>query len=287
MFRQNRLAVARGLGLAVALCAWSVSALAEDSPQLPWQAGGSTYAIGSVSEIDLPEDYIFLDQPGTMRLMELTQNPVSGTELATVAPTSEGESWFLVFEFEDTGYVKDDEAEDLDPDAILSSIREGTKAGNEERRKRGWPTVEIQGWQEPPRYDSFTNHLSWAISARSEGHEIVNRNVRLLGRGGVMSATLVSDPMALASASRRADQLLTHFRYTEGNTYAEFNARTDKIAEYGLGALIVGGGAAALVKSGLLARFWKVIVAGAVGVAAVVRRFFRGRSATEEPITRV
>ena len=37
--------------------------------------------------------------------MELTQNPVSGQEVGTVAPVSDDEGWFLVFEWDEIGYV--------------------------------------------------------------------------------------------------------------------------------------------------------------------------------------
>ena len=63
------------------------------------------------------------------------------------------------------GYVSDDEKDELDAEAILDSIRQGTEAGNEEREKRGWPTMNIVGWHEEPHYDENTNNLSWAIIA--------------------------------------------------------------------------------------------------------------------------
>ena len=42
-----------------------------------------------------------------------------------------------------------------------------------------------------------------------------------------------------------------------------------------------------LVKSGLLARFWKLIVVGVVAAGAAITRFFRGTRAEDQEITRV
>jgi uncharacterized membrane-anchored protein len=218
--------------------------------------------------------------------MELNENPVSGNELATIAPIRDDETWFLVFEFDEVGYVSDDEMDSLDADAILTSFREGTEAGNEERRKRGWSTMSIVGWHEAPHYDSRTNNLSWAIIGESEGRRSINRIVKVLGRRGVMSVTLVAAPADLTTAVPHADALLDHYRFLSGNTYAEYLPGTDKLAQYGLTALVVGGAGAALLKSGLLAKLWKPLLAALVAMGVGLKRlFFSGRSAQHDPET--
>lgn len=256
-----------------------------EEPQLRWQQGPATAPIGDgLAEIEVGESYIYLDDAGTRKLLELSQNIVSGDELATLAPVSDTEQWFLIFEFEESGYVSDEEKDDLDAEAMLASIREGTEAANEERRRRGWQEMTIVGWSEPPHYDWRTNNLSWAIEGSSGGEPNVNRIIKLLGRRGVMTATLVASPAELASAIPQVDSLLDSYRYTEGNTYAEYVPGTDKLAQYGLTALVVGGGAAALAKSGFLARMWKPIAVGLVGLAAWLRRaVFGGRSSKHDP----
>src|SRR5258708_960428 len=85
------------------------AAVAEDPEPTPlsWTHGPTTAAIGgNLAEIDLSESYVYLDADGTKRLMELTQNPVSGKELATVSPAAKDQNWFVIFEFEPIGYVK-------------------------------------------------------------------------------------------------------------------------------------------------------------------------------------
>jgi uncharacterized membrane-anchored protein len=207
--------------------------------------------------------------------------------LALILPRSTSQrttsSWTLVFEFDEVGYVSDDEKDSLDADAILASFREGTEAGNEQRRKRGWSTMSIVGWHEAPHYDSRTNNLSWAIIGESEGHRSINRIVKVLGRRGVMSVTLVASPADLAAAVPHAEALLDNYRFLSGNTYAEYLPGTDKLAQYGLTALVVGGAGAALLKTGLLAKLWKPLLAALVAMGAGVKRlFFSGRSAQHD-----
>jgi uncharacterized membrane-anchored protein len=256
------------------------AAAAQEQPQvqLPWARGTGLASIGELAEIDLGGDYVYLDGEGTKQLMDLTQNPISGLELATISPVSDSETWFLIFEFDEVGYVPDDEKDSLDADAMLASIREGTEAANEERRERGWSPLTVVGWQETPHYDPDTQNLSWAIIGENEGRRSINRIVKVLGRRGVMTVTLVAGTEELAAAVPRVDTLLGGFRYTQGHTYAEYVPGTDKLAEYGLTALVVGGAGAALVKSGLLAKLWKPIAIALAALGAGIKRFlFSGR----------
>ena len=208
------------------------------------------------------------------RFLELTENPVSGKELGVLVPPEQaGEMWFVIFEFNSIGYVKDDEKDDLDAKAILESIKTGTEHSNEERRKRGWATMDILGWYTPPRYDPVTNNLTWAIRGSSEGDEVVNYSVRLLGRKGVMDVDLVLNPTQVAGTLPEFDELMNGFEFTSGNRYAEF-LPGDKVAQYGLTALVAGGAGAALAKSGLLAKMWKFLVFGAIAAFAAFKRVF-------------
>jgi uncharacterized membrane-anchored protein len=262
----------------------ATTAGAQEAP-LDWQPGPLLAAVGDdLAEIRIGEDYVFLDAENTRHLMERLENPVSGTELGTVLPRAEESNWFIVFEFDEIGYVPDDEKDELDADAILKSIREGTEHANREREERGWSTMQIVGWHESPHYDARTHNLSWAVIGEGAEGRTINRIVKLLGRRGVMTATLVASPEDLLGAIPETDALLADYRFRSGSRYAEFVRGSDKLAEYGLTALVVGGGAAALVKSGLLARLWKPIAAAMVALGAGIRRMFMsGRSSSHDP----
>lgn len=274
MTSTRRLALA---GLILSLLSGAAIHAQQDAqmPDVDWQTG--TVSIGNMAQLRMGPEFQFTGPAGTKTLMEMMQNPVGGHELGLVAPQNvdaDGD-WFVIFEFSEVGYVRDDEKDKLDADAILESIREGTASANEERKKRGWAALEIVGWQTSPRYNDATKNLEWAISAQSEGRPVLNHNTRILGRSGVMEASLVCSPEQYETAKRKCNELLASFVFTSGNTYAEFR-EGDRIAEYGLTGLIAGGTVAAAAKAGLLKKFWKLIVAAFVGAAAFIKKFFKG-----------
>jgi uncharacterized membrane-anchored protein len=245
----------------------------QESPidKVKWIHGPAQVSLGSIANINLPEGYIFADAENTRVFMEITQNPPTGYELGTVM--SNNGDWFAVFEFSETGYIKDDEKSSLDADAILKQIKEGNERGNEERKKRGWAGLDIIGWQQPPHYDSNTNNLEWALRAQSSSEQIINYNTKLLGRKGVMSVTLVCDPLKLAGSIPDYKMILANYEFSSGNRYAEF-VKGDKVAAYGLTGLMLGGAAAVAAKTGVFKWLWKVLLAGFIGLAAFFKKIF-------------
>lgn len=243
----------------------------ENMESINFRKGPSLGELGTTAQVKVPDGYVFAGGNDTRTIMETMQNPTSGRELGFLAPADEG--WFAVFEYDAVGYVKDDEKGSLDANALLESIRSGTEASNAERVRRGWPKLHVIGWETPPRYNEETHNLEWAVRAESEGQPIVNHNTRMLGRGGVMEVTLVVEPALLNETLPKFRSMLAGFDFAEGHKYAQFRPG-DKMAAYGLTGLIVGGGTAALVKSGAFKWIWKALVAAAVGVGALFKRIF-------------
>ena len=180
---------------------------------LNWQHGPVKGRLGANSSIDLPAGYMILDNADTQKFMEYTENFGNDREFLA-AP--EDLSWFAVFSFEDTGYVKDDET--IDPDPILQSAKEGTQQGNEERRQRGWDELTVLGWRFQPQYDRQARLLEWAMRLKSGGSadELVNYETRILGRSGVTSVVLVADSAGLDPAVADLKRVLTGFSYDPG-----------------------------------------------------------------------
>ncbi len=234
---------------------------------LGWVKSG-TVPVAGTAQFSVPDGYVFLNPADTTKLMELMQNPSNGREYFF---SPEGMPWFAVLEYDQTGYVKDDEK--IDPDPLLDSIRRGTDASNEQRKSRGWAPLTIVGWKFPPRYDTEARRLEWAIDARSEGGSVVNYNTRVLGRHGVTSVTLVAAPEQLDQAVQEFKVAIRNFKYVDGERYDEYK-QGDKVAQYGLAALVTGGAAAVAVKSGAFKWLWKVIVGVGVAVAAGLKSMF-------------
>jgi len=236
--------------------------------EVAWVPGPATVDLGKEAEMKLGESYRFANGNDTRRLMQSWGNTVDNTEVGMVIPTAQGEDWMVVFEYHDEGYVKDDDKDEIDADGILQGMKEGTEEANKRRKEMGVPGLHVVGWDEKPNYDPVTHNLVWAVRGRSDdGSEVVNYNMRLLGRGGYMSVTLIEDAAKFAAAKPKMKAVLDGFNYKPGRTYAEFR-QGDKVAKYGLTALVAAGGGAVAAKLGLfgvLAKFF-----GKLGKAAVL-----------------
>ncbi len=242
---------------------------------IDWKIEGEG-TLGSVANLHVPSGYRFTGTGGTVKLMEAFGNLTSGTELGYVSPLNM--DWFAVFEFDDVGYVKDDEKDKLDPDAILEQLKEGQQQANKQLAERRMATLEVLGWQTPPFYNPATNNLEWAIRLRSQGGgETINYKTKLLGRRGVMDVVLVCSEEELATVIPEYQKLLTGFTYQKEESYASFTSG-DKIAKYGLTGLIVGGGLLVAAKSGLLGKLLKPIIIGVIAIGAFLKRIFVGKT---------
>jgi len=240
--------------------------------QLNWTKGPNKASIGPMAEITLKSGYVAIDGNDTRRLLESMQNLTSGEELALVG--TEDLDYFAVYAFDEIGYVKDDEKSSIDADAILAQIKKNNAEANEEKKKKGWQTMDVVGWAIPPQYNSQTHNLEWAVKFRADnGQDVVNYNTKYLGRRGVMRVILVCDPAKLEPTINEFQNVMADFRFTEGNSYSEFT-QGDKVAKYGLSALIVGGAAAAAAKSGLFKYLGKFIFAAGIAVLAFAKSIF-------------
>ncbi len=247
-----------------------------------WTQGPAQVDLGAnVARIDLDAGYAFAGAADTRRLLQEMGNTVGNSEVGMVTPTAEDQDWIVIFEYEKAGYVKDDDKDEIDKDAILESYQKGTEEANKARKERGIPGLHVTGWFEEPHYDAQSHNLVWALRAQEDGgREVVNYNVRLLGREGFMSVTLVDDPAKLAVSKPHVERLLSTFAYKKGKSYAEW-VSGDKVAEYGLVALVAGGAGAAAAKAGLFASLGKVIAKGGkaivlllIGLGAGLKKLF-------------
>jgi uncharacterized membrane-anchored protein len=242
---------------------------------LPWQKGPAQGAVGSRAQVAIPAEMALLPEANGARFLELTGNlPQPGNTILM------GRKWFAVFDFEDAGYVKDDEK--LDAKALMEAMKEGQERSNEERKKRGLPQMFTDGWIVEPHYDRRHKQLEWGVKlhASTSPEPVVNYTMRLLGRHGYESVVLVTSPESLEGDIEELRAVLKGFEFNGGEKYSEFKAG-DHVAEFGLGALVLGGAAAAAVKGGwwkgllaLLAAGWKLVIGAGVAVFAVFGKTF-------------
>jgi uncharacterized membrane-anchored protein len=234
--------------------------------------------------LHLPANMEFVPPENAARLLRAWGNSVSVPPEGLVVGTRREDDWAVVVRFSKDGYIKDDDAKDWKPDDLLQNLREGTEQGNEDRRARGFPELEIVGWVTPPTYDASTHRLVWSLAQRvkdapADQPNGVNYNTRALGRDGYFSLNLLTSANDVDHDRISALALLGGLDYDSGKRYQDFNASTDHVAEYGLAALV---GVVALKKLGIIAlgaafflKFAKLGAIAVIGVLAAARRIFR------------
>lgn len=260
------------------------ASVAQEKPEpvIDWQKGPLKADLSGLAQIQVPEGFLFTDRKGAQKLLELTQNIPSGKEVGAIVPQVDGDNskiWFVIFEFNEIGFVKDDEKGKIDSDALLKSIQEGTEESNDMRKEKGWPAFHEVGWENQPFYDQRTNNLIWAIRGRDDkGSSSVNHSIRILGRHGTMNVDMVLGPEEYATALPAFNNLMGSFEFRQGSRYADF-MKGDKVAEYGLTALIAGGAGALAVKTGFFMKMWKVILAVVLALKKLLIVIFVGLGA--------
>jgi uncharacterized membrane-anchored protein len=237
--------------------------------------------IGARAEMDIPSGYTFFPAQGAKEMLKRWGNLIDGDEDGLYINNQEG--WSVYFAFSEVGYVKDDDKDALDAEKLLKQMHDSEPASNEALKSAGMPTQHIVGFAMPPKYNEQTNNLEWAIKFTVEGKpgEFVNYRTKLLGRKGVMTATLMCDPDELLTVLPEYQRTLTGFRFKGGETYAEYR-QGDKIATYGLVGLVAGGAAFAAGKAGLFAKLGaiiakggKLVIVGVIAVFAAIAKIFK------------
>jgi uncharacterized membrane-anchored protein len=115
--------------------------------RIPWQDAGSIGKIGSVAEVTVPESCKFTGRSGVPAFLQATQNLPDPSVAAVLLcrPADSTSAWFVMFKYDPSGLVRDDEKNSLDADKILAAIGEATDRANAEREERGWDKLFVTG----------------------------------------------------------------------------------------------------------------------------------------------
>ena len=286
-----RLAAAAIFAFAPLVLAQETPPAAPDPNEAAWKAAGEAMQPGPTvitlrdqAQINLPEGYGFIPPKEGAALMEAMGNQTDANFLGLIFPQSDAE-WFVTVDFDPAGYIKDDDAKEWDADELLQNLKDGTEQANEHRQKIGVTPIEVTRWIEQPSYDASSHRLVWSAEIKDKGSSGedagINYNTYVLGREGYVSLNLITSVAEVEAHKPAAQELLAAVNFNDGKRYGDFNESTDKVAAYGLAALV--GGLAAkklglLATLGLLvAKFGKLLLVGVVALGAGAVKFLKGK----------
>jgi uncharacterized membrane-anchored protein len=263
--------------------AWAAAAKAETR-------GPADVALKDQARLHLTSDMAFIPPAQANVLLRSWGNGESPNLVGMIVSPDDSKEWVITIDFTADGYIKDDDAKNWKADEMLQSFKDGTETQNAERLKMGVPPLDITGWVQAPDYDASTHRLAWSLAAVERGAatdepSVVNYNTYALGRDGYFEIDLLTNSQRVEDEKRYVRAALNALEYKPGKTYTDYNAATDKLAEYGIAALV--GGVVAK-KLGLLAlagvfvvKFIKVIAVGAAVVGGTIMKLFRGKKAPD------
>jgi len=216
-----------------------------------------------LATIELPSEYVFIGPKEAAEVVKRQGSNADGI-LGVIALREPSENDYCVMcYFDEVGYVDDEDADQLNTDDLLDAFKDVAKANNEERKKLNLAPMFVTGWAQQPYCKKEAHQLVWAIKIKTDysaksSLETINYNTRVLGRRGVLSMNLVTAPEFFEQNKPKMAALLNATKFCSGQSYGDFKPGSDKLAEFGIAGLILGGGAvAAAAKCGVLALLWK------------------------------
>jgi len=254
------------------------------------QKTGEIELPGGIASLEVPEDFYYLNpQDSKVVLEKIWGNPEDELNLGMLFPAGstpfDGDSWGVTLEYSEEGYIRDDDADEIDYGELLRGMQEAAREESEYRVQNGYESISLVGWAEPPYYDKAQKKMYWAKELAFGGTETntLNYNIRVLGRKGVLVLNFIADMPALEDIKQNRDTVLAMTSFNPGYRYEEFDPEIDKVAAYGLGALVAGK---VLAKTGFLAaallllkKFWVLIP---LAFAGLMRLFGRKKTDSQE-----
>lgn len=241
------------------------------------------------AKLKVPEGFRYLDaRQSNYVLSDLWGNPADSSVLGLLVPENRGvlapNSWVFTINFSDIGYVKDDDAEDIDYDDLLKQMQKEASEENTERIKLGYELFELVGWASKPYYDKSKKVLHWAkhLKFGEDSLGTLNYNLRILGKDGVFVLNAVATMRELNEVKPNIDKVLTSVEFDKGNTYADFNPDVDKVAAWSIGGLVAGKVLAKVGFFAVIAKFGKIIAVGFIAIGAGIWNFLKGRRKDED-----
>lgn len=259
---------------------------------LHYQTGTVELESGNAT-LTVPAGFQFLDKSQSMYVLtDLWGNPADSSVLGMLVPENRGvladNSWVFAVTYNEMGYVKDDDAADIDYDQMLKDLQKETRDGNAERVKNGYEPIELIGWASNPYYDQNQKTLHWAKEFKfgESASNTLNYNLRILGRKGIYELNAIASMPELPEVKLSIDKVIASVEFKDGHRYADFQPDVDQVAAWTIGGLVAGK---VLAKAGFfvfILKFWKLIALGLFGAGGGAWKVWKRKKKGDTSIKR-
>lgn len=241
---------------------------------------GTIYLDNGVGKLIIPKGFKYLNQEQAERvLVDLWGNPKNDNlSLGLILPEKTGvmssDSYVFNVQYDEIGYVKDDDADDINYDDLLTQMKEESVEENKLRIKEGYESISVIGWAAQPYYDKDRKILYWAKEFKFGTSEVntLNYNIRILGRKGVLVLNAIATTKELPLVQSEISKVLNIFQFSDGYKYEEFDSSTDEVAAWTIGGLVAGKVLAKVGLFAVIAKFGKLIFFAFLGFFGTFRK---------------
>lgn len=227
----------------------------------------------------LPEHYIFVPRKEAVVLLEASGNQVSADFFGVIMSDATSIPYIITVDFIKSGFINDEDAKEWNAAEMMDVLKKGSIETNAWRKTQGFPTTDITGWVQEPAYDAKAHKLIWSISGMdSESHKFINYNTFALGRDGYFTLMLLSNEKDIEKNKIDANKILSSVYFNREKRFEDYVDGKDKVAAYGIAALVTGIAAKKLgliaLASAFFIKAWKMGLLGVAAVYTIIKRKF-------------
>lgn len=201
----------------------------------------------AVATLNIPSDFYYINPKDAEKVLtQIWGNPPGQNTMGMLLPEGktplDADTWAVSIQYEEDGYVSDEDAGEIDYSELLKSMQDDVNAASASRVKQGYGSIELLGWASQPFYDQASHKMHWAKELKfgqSDQHTL-NYNIRVLGRKGVLVLNFIAGMDQKYLIESKLDKVLAIADFDQGSQYSDFDPELDEIAAYGLGALVAG-----------------------------------------------
>ena len=246
--------------------------------------------VDSDVKLNIPTGYKFMSKADAEYVVfDFWGNPRSEGLLGMIVKNNysiiDQNAWAFIVTYENSGFVKDEDAEDIDYDEMLEDLQAAEEEENKQRAEAGFGPIHMTGWAAKPFYDKKNNILHWAKALKfgDATDTTLNYDVRILGRKGVLSLNAVGSVSQLGDIKAHVPDIIHIAQFKEGSRYQDFDPDVDQVAAYTIGGLVAGKLLAKVGIFALLLKNIKLVIFALIAVFGTLRNKIFGFFKKKEP----
>ncbi len=187
------------------------------------------------AHLNVPSGMIFLDSTQAMKLVVdyYHHDKSYYTNMLGILVPSNATCFYqipiaFVLRYNNCGYIKEADAEEMEPGELLLKRIEAQKEANHSDSQE--QNTILWGWAITPNYDKKSHTLIWADLTGDHDSPDVNMYIRYLSKDGYIS--LEADYPKVMQKEIRIEDLASSIQFDKGYAYTDFNEDVDNISDY-------------------------------------------------------